>query len=246
MRPPVIVASAVVVIATGAVVLYLMRAPEPAPAPAARPAPTAAPSAPPPAPITAPAPAEPRRPAPRPITESAPAPVVEAAPTVGTLRIESDVEGATVFLDRMSVGTAPVTIPNVAPGSHNLSVSATGYDRHSETIEVEPGSRTITVAFKEIKLDTSVDAVHKHGMGSCKGRLIASPQGIRYEAADGKDSFSVAFADIAAFDLDYLNKNVRLRTRQGRTYNFTESGGNLDKVAYFHQDVTKVRKRLGA
>jgi hypothetical protein len=190
------------------------------------------------------APAEPRRAAPRPAAETAPAPVVETAPTTGTIRVESDVEGAQVFLDRMSVGTTPVTIPNLSPGPHSLSVSATGFDRHSETIEVEPGSRTVMVAFKEIKLDVSVDAVHKHGVGSCKGRLIGTPAGVRYEAADGKDSVSIAFADIAAFDLDYLNKNVRLRTRQGRTYNFTEFEGNLDKVAYFHRDVDKVRKRV--
>jgi hypothetical protein len=245
MRPPVIVASAIVVLAVLAGVLYLASSPEPAPAtPVARPAPTeSAPVArtPEPTPEAAPSP----RRTPAPVAEPTPAPIVPAKPTTGTLRIESDVEGATVFLDRMSVGTTPVTVPNVAPGSHSLSVSAAGFDRHSETIEVEVGERTVTVVFKEIKLNASVEAVHKHGMGSCKGRLVGSPQGVRYEAADGKDNVSVAFADITAFELDYLSKNVRLRTKQGRTFNFTESGGNLDKLAYFFQDVEKVRKRIG-
>lgn len=176
--------------------------------------------------------------------EAAPAAPVEVAPTTGTLHIESDVPGASVFLDRVGVGNAPLTIPDVAPGSHRLNVSAPGYDGYAETIDVAPGARTITVNFKEIRINSTVAAQHKHGMGSCRGQLVASPQGVSYQAADGKDSFSVGFGDIAALDLDYLGKNLRLRTRQGRTYNFTEVDGNLDKIAYFQQDVEKVRKRL--
>jgi hypothetical protein len=249
VRAPVIIAAgAVVVLAGGAAFLFL--SPEPA-APVAE-APRAVAPAPSPARVSTPAPAEPeapvRRPAPRPepaAPEPAPAPV-EAAPVTGTLRIETDVPDASVFLDRVGVGTAPLTIPNVAPGSHRLNVSAAGYDGYAETIDVEPGARTITISFKEIRLNTSVPAQHKHGMGSCRGQLVASPEGIRYQAADGKDSFSVPFADLTGFDLDYLAKNLRLRTRQGRTFNFTEVDGNLDKLAYFQQDVEKVRKRLAA
>lgn len=246
LRLPVILAGGAVVLVAGAAAVYLLRSPEPEPAPAppvaapvpARPEP-AAPAAGPAEPVRR----APARPAPTPEPEPAPPPV-EAAPTSGTIHIETDVPGASVFLDRIGVGTAPMTIPNVAPGSHRLNVSAPGYDGYAETIDVAPGPRTITINFKEIKLDTAVEAQHKHGMGSCRGRLLASPAGIRYEAADGKDSFSVAFADMAAFDLDYLAKNLRIRTRQGRTYNFTEVDGNLDKLAYFHRDVDKVRKRL--
>ena len=67
------------------------------------------------------APADPPRASRRPAAagDEAPAPapavpvVAEAAPTVGTLRIETDVPGAQVFLDRQFVGTAPVTAENV-------------------------------------------------------------------------------------------------------------------------------------
>jgi hypothetical protein len=186
-----------------------------------------------------------RRTAPRP---AAPAPVVaepaEAAPTTATLRVEADVPDATVFLDRVGVGTAPLTIPNVAPGSHRLNVSATGYDGYSETIEVAPGPRTISVAFKEVKLDAKLDAIHKHGVGSCRGVLSATRQGLHYEAADGKDSFSVALTDFAAFDVDYLAKNLRLKTKQGRTYNFGDPEGNADRLFVFHRDVDAARKRI--
>jgi hypothetical protein len=137
-----------------------------------------------------------------------------------------------------------MTIPNVAPGSHRLNVSATGYEGYAETLTIEPGARTISIRFKDIKLDARIQAVHKHGMGSCRGQLIASPEGLRYTAADGKDSTTVAFADVAAFEVDYLAKNLRIRTKTGRTLNFTDPDGNADKLFAFHDEVDKVRKRV--
>lgn len=250
MRAPVIVAVGLVGVAAIAAAVFLLGPDAPAPAEPAPPPPVAAAPSPEPAPAPAPEPAPvapapaPRRPAPARTPAPTAPPVAEAAPTTGTLHIETDVDGATVFLDRVGVGTAPMTIPDVTPGSHRLNVSAKGYDGYAETINVEPGERTISIRFKDIRLDARIDAVHKHGMGSCRGRLVASPQGIRYEAADGKDSFSVAFADVAAFDVDYLEKNLRLRTRQGRTYNFTDPGGSADPLFAFHEEVDKVRKRV--
>ena len=40
------------------------------------------------------------------------------------------------------------------------------------------------------RLDASIDVVHKHRMGSCKGRLTATPQGIRYDTTDKGDAFT--------------------------------------------------------
>ena len=74
--------------------------------------------------------------------------------------------------------------------------------------------------------------------------LTATPQGLHYEAADGKDSFTVALRDFAAFDVDYLAKNLRLKTTQGRTYNFGDPEGNADRLFVFHRDVDNARKRI--
>jgi hypothetical protein len=169
---------------------------------------------------------------------------VAAAPTTGTLRVEADVPDALVLFDRIGVGTAPVTIPDIAPGPHRLNVSAPGFDGYAETIDVEPGDRTIRIAFREIRLDATLTAVHKHGIGSCRGRLHATPQGIRYTAAEGNDSFVVTFADIERFEVDYLNKNLRLSIRGGRTYNFGDPDDNADRLFVFHRDVDKVRQRV--
>lgn len=246
MRVRVLIAVALVMLVAG-LALWWSSASSPAPAPApAVVGPTPAPAPAPPVAV-APAPVErARQPVARPAPASpAPAPAaapVETAPTTATLRVETDVDNATVFIDRVGVGAAPLTIPNLQPGSHRVNVSAPGYEGYAETLDLEPGTRTLTVNFKVIRLDAKIPVTHKHGMGSCKGDLVASPDGLRYEAADGKDSVVVPFADVAAFDLDYLAKNLRLRTRQGKTLNFTDT--DADRLFAFHRDVDKVRKRL--
>ena len=200
------------------------------------------------APAPADAPRAPRRPstattdAAAPVTATAPA--AEAAPAAGTLRIEADVPGAQVFIDRQFVGTAPVTAENVKPGTHQLNVSAEGFDGVARTIEVEPGSRDLTIRFREVQLNARVAVVHKHRMGSCTGTLTATPAGLRYETADKDDPFSVTFADVEAFQVDYTEKNLRVKLRKGKQYNFTDPDGNADRLFVFHRDVDKARQRL--
>ena len=176
--------------------------------------------------------------------ETAPEPPPEASPA-HVLRIESDVEGASVFVDRQYLGTAPVETTAVAPGSHQLNVSADGYDGIARTIDVaESGPTTIAIRFREVKLDASVDVVHKHAMGSCDGRLQASPAGLRYETSNKNDAFTLPFAAVEQFDVDYLKKNLRVKQRGGRTWNFTDPSGDADKLFVFHRDVTKARDRM--
>ena len=178
--------------------------------------------------------------------EPAPAPETapEVAPVVGTLRIESDVPGAQVFLDRQFVGTAPVTAENVKPGTHQLNVSAEGFEGVARTIDVEAGSRDLMVRFKEVRLDSRLAVVHKHRMGSCTGALVATVQGLRYETADKNDQFVVSLADLETFVVDYTDKNLRVKVRNGKQYNFTDPDGSADKLFVFHRDVDKARQRL--
>lgn len=187
-----------------------------------------------------------RRAAPKPEPSSAadaPAPV-ETPSAAGILRIDSDVPGAQVFIDREYVGVTPVTAADVKPGSHRINVSAQGYEGFADTIEVAPGPRDLRITFKEVRLDAAVDVVHKHRMGSCKGRLVATPRGLRYETTNKDDGFSAALLDLAAFQVDYLDKNLRLTLRGGKKYDFTDPEGNADRLFVFHRDVEKARERL--
>jgi hypothetical protein len=175
------------------------------------------------------------------------APVVEPAarspaPTTGTLKIESDVPGASVFLDREFKGAAPVTIDGVTPGSHRLNVAADGFQSYADTIEVPSGPSTVEVRFKEVKLNESIQVVHKHTAGSCEGRLVADTQGIRYETSNKDDAFVMKHAEIETFDVDYLKKNLRIKRRGGRTYNFTND--SADALFVFHKNVQAARARL--
>ncbi len=153
--------------------------------------------------------------------------------------------GAQVFIDRQLVGSTPFTATNLEPGTHRLNVSAEGFDGYAENVELTAGRREIEVTFKTIRLDASIEVVHNHGIGSCKGRLVATPDGIRYETSDD-DAFSVALGDLQTFDVDYLKKNLRIQPRKGRRYDFTDPQGNADHLFVFHREVQVARDRLAA
>lgn len=238
-----------IVLAAGAAFFFMPS--RPAPAPSARKAPPPARSAVREAPVTEPAPTlaaptpkAPRRPAPKPDAAPAEPLAPELSTDAGVLRIDADVPGAQVFLDRVFLGTAPVTAPNVAPGAHQLNVSAQGWEGISESIAVTPGPREVVVKLKEVRLDAHIDVVHKHRMGSCKGRLVATPQGLRYETTDKGDAFSAGLLDLDAFEVDYLQKNLKVQVKKGKKYDFTDPAGNADRLFVFHRDVDKARGRL--
>jgi len=174
---------------------------------------------------------------------SAPTPAA-ASPELGTLRIAADVPGAQVFLDRQYIGVAPITAENVKPGTHQLNVTAEGFDGIARSIDVEPGPRDLTVRFREVRLNATLAVVHKHRMGSCTGQLLATPQGLRYETSDKVDRFDVPLKDIETFTVDYQDKNLRVKVRKGKQYNFTDPDGNSDRLFVFHRDVEKVRLRV--
>ena len=192
-----------------------------------------------------PPPAARRAPAAKAEPAPAPAEAPIAAPiSVGVLRIDSDVPGAQVFIDREFIGAAPVTAASVKPGTHRINVSAEGYDGVAETIEVSPGPRDLMIKLREVRLDAKLDVVHKHRLGECKGRLIATPQGMRYETTDKDDAFVAPLGDLDTFGVDYLEKNLRVKLRKGKQFNFTDPEGNADRLFVFHRDVEKARERL--
>jgi hypothetical protein len=158
--------------------------------------------------------------------------------------VEADVPDASVFVDRRFVGKAPVDVRDVSPGPHRINVSADGFPMHTEEVDIGAEPRAISVRFTEVRLDESLAVVHKHGVGSCQGVLRASPQGLRFEAASGNDSFRASLTELARFDVDYLKKTLRVSLSGGRSYNFTVEGSSADPLLVFRQKVEAVRKRL--
>jgi hypothetical protein len=168
----------------------------------------------------------------------------EAPPTGGVLHIESDVPGAQVFIDRQYIGVTPLTAPNVSPGTHRLNLSAPGHDGIAQSVDVEPGPRNLLFSFNEVRLDAAIDVVHKHRLGSCSGRLIATPQGIRYETTDKNDAFTAPLASLERFEIDYLAKALHVKLAQGRQFDFSDPDGNADRLFVFHRDVDAARKKI--
>ena len=172
------------------------------------------------------------------------APKAEAAPTTGTLVLESDTPDTSVFIDRKFLGTAPQTLRDVAPGEHQLIFSPTGQDSIRMTIAVEPGTKTIVARFKEVQLNESVEVVHKHAFGLCRGTLKASPTGLTYDTKNTEDAFTAPLTDLETFAVNYVEKNLKLKVKGGKSYTFTEPGSTADKLYAFQQAVDKVRQRL--
>jgi hypothetical protein len=172
------------------------------------------------------------------------APPSPAAPATGELHIDADVPDAIAFLDRVYLGKVPVTTKDVTPGSHRLNVSAEGHEGIAQTIEVEPGSQNVMIRFKEVRLSEAIEVVHKHTFGSCAGRLAASTEGLRYETDTQADAFAVSFDRVETFEVDYLKKNLRVKIRGGKTYNFTDRNENADALFVFHRNVTKAREKM--
>jgi hypothetical protein len=231
--PIALVAAVLVAIAAAGGAYYLLRRPaaisSPAPAPRASRSPAARTTPVPGPPAEA---LEPRATRPRTAPTAAP---------VARLRVDADVPGASVFLDRKYLGTTPVETTDFTPGSHRLNVSAEGQEMYAESIDVPAEGRDVMVRFKEVRLDEHVDVVHKHGMGSCRGRLAASPAGLKY-AGGGEDSFEAPFASLEPLQVDYLKKNLRVKVKGGKTWNFTAD--SADALLVFQKAVEAARKRM--
>jgi hypothetical protein len=133
---------------------------------------------------------------------------------------------------------------DLEPGSYQINVSAKGYESIARTVEVTSGQVDVLVKFREVRLDARIDVVHKHRFGSCRGRLIATAQGIRYDTTDKNDAFSAALLDLDVFEVDYLDKNLRIQPRKGRRFDFTDPEENADRLFVFHRDVEKARDQL--
>jgi hypothetical protein len=214
----------------------------PAPVPAAPPPPPKA------APKADPTPARPpakRAEAPKAAPEPEPAPAAPAPdPDLVTLVVDADVPGAQVFVDRNFIGKTPLTTTEIKAGAHTVNVTAPGHEGVAQNVTLTPGTKELMVKLREVRLDASISVIHKHRMGNCKGRLVATPRGLVYETTDKDDAFRSGLLDLETFEVDYLEKNLRIKPRQGKRFDFTDPDGNADRLFVFHRDVEKARERL--
>jgi hypothetical protein len=256
-RTPLVAGGLAVLLLISAAMWFITRDPEPAPSTAAAPAAARRAAAP------APTKTEPARDTPPKSGEAAdagrrtampeksaePAPALAAdtaAAGVATLTVESDVPGASVFVDREFVGTAPVTLNGLVPGSKRINLSVEGFEGVQRSVDVAAGDNTVAMRFKEVRLNTSVGVAHKHGMGGCDGTLRATVDGLAYETTNKGDAFTLKYDNVESFEVNYLEKNLKVKQRGGKTWNFTDkAAANADQLFVFHREVTAAREKLG-
>jgi hypothetical protein len=243
--------AALVVVA--AVVFFALREPAESPKSAAPAAPPPA-AAPPPVAKAEPSATAPAEPAPVPRksaapkkAESAPAtPAAPAAATLATLVLDSDVAGASVFVNREYVGTTPLRLEKLEPGSKQLKLTADGYEGIERTVDLSAGENPVTMRFKEVRLNKRIAVNHKHGVGGgCEGTLVATLDGLAYETTNKGDAFNLPYAQVETFAVDYIEKNLRVKQKGGKTWNFTDkAAANADALFVFQRDVEAARKKL--
>lgn len=180
--------------------------------------------------------------APRATREAATRPDASARAAAPTLHVESDIPGAMVFLDRKYLGTTPLVSRDVTPGAHQLNVQVEHREPSVQTVEIaEHGDTRVAVTIAAAVLNERVAVVHKHATGSCEGTLVASRAGLRYDTPNTKDAFAIPFSAVDTFAVDYASKNLRVKQRGGRTWNFTTSSDSADPLFVFHRDVEAAR-----
>jgi hypothetical protein len=183
-------------------------------------------------------------------TAPRPTPVPAAPAAAREFRVTSDVPGAYVFLDRKFLGTTPFTSREVAAGTYQLNVQVEGRPPVVRSVEVAAAGLTdVAVSIPAVRtaeaaaaFSADVAVVHQHAVGSCEGTLRASGDGFRYDTAH-KDAFSLPYARVETFAVEYTEKRLRLKQRGGRTWNFTTTAASADPLFVFHRDVDAVRPR---
>src|SRR5439155_24036220 len=72
-----------------------------------------------------------------------------ASDTPGELSVDSRPKGARVVLDNAPVGTTPLLLPGVRPGSHKVRLEMQGYHPWSTSVNVDAGGRARVAASLE-------------------------------------------------------------------------------------------------
>jgi len=73
------------------------------------------------------------------LTKSVTEPTTQPTPSSGSVAITSLPSGAAVYLDGSPRGTAPVVIPDVKPGNHEVILSLRGYNDWDQVVSVGSG-----------------------------------------------------------------------------------------------------------
>jgi hypothetical protein len=104
------------------------------------------------------------------------------------------------------------------------------------------GAATTPATPPPARVDARLPVLHKHRFGDCQGTLRAVPGTLTYATSHKEDAFRVAFAEVEAFELDADKKNLRIRSRGGKTWNFTTRDETGAALTAFHKEAARLRR----
>ena len=67
----------------------------------------------------------------------------------GSVQVNSNPQGGTVYLDGNTMGTSPVLINPVTSGSHTVTIKKAGYLKYSANVTIKPGDKKYLLAILE-------------------------------------------------------------------------------------------------
>jgi hypothetical protein len=146
-----------------------------------------------------------------------------------------------------------VSVMNNMPSRSDEAAPAeeAGAATPSEPTDVRPAPPSVPTPSKSptqaeaVRFDVAVPAVHKHRLGSCEGTLRASSAGLSYNTTNRDDAFRLPFAEVDQFEFEAERRNLRVRQRGGRTWNFTSRGDDIAALGVFARQVERGRRQTG-
>lgn len=139
------------------------------------------------------------------------------AQDIGTFRLKTDVTAVTVLIDGKEVGRTPLTLPNLAAGAHQVTLSKDGYETQQKAIQIDAGGTTRLfvvmrpMASAPLVAPVTFRGVHQHANGRCIGTLLITRDAVEFKADDGKDVFSIPIASIRNISRSSGERMERMR-----------------------------------
>jgi PKD repeat protein len=151
------------------------------------------------------------------LTKSVTEPTTRPSLSFGSIAITSYPAGATVNLDGRQRGTAPLVIPDVLPGNHEVSLSLQGYDDWSQVVSVGSGQ---TAAINAILVTTAARTGSLAVTSDPPGAEIYIDDGFKGVSPATISGLSAGTHTISVKLQDYADNTTSIIVTAGKTGRF--------------------------
>ncbi len=161
------------------------------------------------------------------LTKSITGPTTQPVPSYGSVAITSLPSGAAVYLDGSLRGTAPVVIPDVLPGNHEVILSLGGYNDWNQVVSVGSGQTA------------AVNAVLVARAPSTGSLAVTSDPAGAEIYIDG-DFKGVSPVTVSGLSAGTHTLSVQLQDYAGTTTNITITAGQTGRIPVVLQKVHRL------